>query len=183
MAGKITKVLEAIQDGDARAEDELMPLVYDELRRRAASFLKNESPGHTLQATALVNEAYVKLSNQKKSDWKSRTQFFYVGSQAMRQILVDHARAKGRQKRGGGLQRIELQDIPSSSGAVSTDVLGLNEAIEKLGKLDKRLAQIVEMRYFGGMTVREIAEALELSAGTIENDWRMIKAWLRRELT
>lgn len=182
MPGDLTTKLQAMSAGDERAADELVPLVYEELRQQAACLLEKESPGHTLQATALVNEAYMKLCDQKRADWRSRTQFFYVGAQAMRRILVDHARAKGRQKRGGGLQRLDLYEDAAVAPAPDTDILGLNEAIEKLGKLDKRLARVVELRYFGGLTVSEVAEALEVSVATIESDWRMTRAWLRREL-
>ena len=183
MPRDITIALRAMGSGDQQAAEEVMPLVYEELRKQASGYLQNESSGHTLQATALVNEAFLKLCGQKKADWRSRTQFFYVGSQAMRRILVDHARSKGRQKRGGQMQRVVLRDEAVHATPPSTDVLGLHEAIEKLSRRDNRLAKIVEMRYFGGMTEAEVAEALELSVSTIQKDWKMIRAWLRRELS
>ena len=183
MASDVNGLIKAMSQGDERAADELMPQVYDELRHRAAKLLRPESSAHTLQATALVNEAFLKLCGQKRADWKSRTHFFAVSAQAMRRILIDHARSKSREKRGGGIQRVELADDALASGARNIDVLELDEALERLAELDQRLARIVELRFFGGMTVPEVAESLEVSVTTIENDWRMIKAWLKRELS
>ncbi len=183
MSKDLTQVLQAVSAGDEQAADALMPMVYDDLRRRAASLLRGESPSHTLEATALVNEAYLKLCDQDRTDWQSRTHFFSIGSQAMRRILVDHARAKGRDKRGGGMPRVEWNDEVTSQLPQSTGVLAVHEAIEKLEAMDPRLARVTEMRFFGGMTMPEIAASLGVSLSTVESDWAMSKAWLRRELS
>ncbi|MBX9790965.1 MAG: sigma-70 family RNA polymerase sigma factor [Pirellulales bacterium] len=178
-----TEMLAAIAAGDARAADELLPLVYDEFHRLAESYLRRESPGHTLQPTALVNEAYLKLVDQTRADWQGRTHFFALGAQAMRRILVDHARRKQREKRGGGMHRIALNEELSVSPRRDEDLVELDEALNKLAKIDPRQARIVELRFFGGLTVAEVAEALGVSKRTVENEWTMVRAWLRRELS
>jgi RNA polymerase sigma factor (TIGR02999 family) len=160
-----------------------MPRVYDELRRLAGSYLAGETVSHTLQPTALVNEAYIKLVDQTRVDWKGRTHFFAVAAQAMRRILVDHARRRSRQKRGGGHQRIEWSDQLQLCPERDDDLLALDEALTKLAQLDSRQAQIVELRFFGGLTVAEVSQLLNLSKRTVEAEWTMIKAWLRRELS
>jgi len=178
-----TEMLSAIASGDTRAADELLPLVYDEFHRLAEGYLRRESPGHTLQPTALVNEAYLKLVDQSHVNWRGRTHFFAIGAQAMRRILVDHARGKHREKRGGGLHRIALDEEMSVSPRRDEDLVELDEALNKLAKVDPRQARIVELRFFGGLTVAEVAEVLGVSKRTIENEWTMVRAWLRRELT
>ena len=178
-----TEMLSAIASGDSRAADELLPLVYDEFHRLAEGYLRRESPGHTLQPTALVNEAYLKLVDQSHANWKGRTHFFAIGAQAMRRILVDHARGKHREKRGGGLHRIALDEEMSVSPRRDEDLVELDEALNKLAKLDPRQARIVELRFFGGLTVAEVADVLGVSKRTVENEWTMVRAWLRRELT
>lgn len=182
-SGQITAVLQAINDGDHQAADRLMPMVYDQLRSLATKYMREQPTGHTLRSTALVNEAYIKLCGARESDWRSRTHFFAAGAQAMRRILVDHARGKNREKRGGGMQRVEFDAGLLGSEQCDEEVLALNEALEKLAKLDERQAQIVELRFFGGLTVQEVAEALGVSKRTVELEWKMIRAWLRRELS
>ena len=167
---------------DPGAANRLMPLVYDQLRELAQRYLARERADHTLQPTALVHEAYLKLVNQSRVDWNGRTHFFAIGAQMMRRILVDHARTAQRQKRGGGRQRVTLEE-----GLVADrqdeDILALNDALERLETLDTRQAKIVELRFFGGLTVAEVARELGLSKRTIENEWTMVRAWLRRELS
>jgi len=179
----VTACLAALSQGDKSALDRLVPLVYDELRRQAAGFLRKESPGHSLQPTALVHEVFLKLADQTRVSWKGRSHFFAVGAQAMRRILVDHARKRKRVKRGGGRQRITLDEALVVSPRRDEDVLALEDALVQLAKLDSRQAQIVEMRFFGGLTVQEVAEVLGVSKRTVEAEWTMIRAWLRRELT
>jgi RNA polymerase sigma factor (TIGR02999 family) len=145
--------------------------------------LRQEVPGHTLQPTALVNEAYMKLVDQTRVDWQGRTHFFAVGAKMMRRILVDHARKKKRVKRGGGIHRVSLSDDVQVSKNNDEDVLAIEEALEKLAEQDPRQAQIVELRFFGGLTVAEVAQVLNVSKRTIESEWTILKAWLRRELS
>jgi RNA polymerase sigma factor (TIGR02999 family) len=178
-----TKVLGEIARGDASASERLMPLVYDELRALAGSYMQRENAGHILQPTALVHEAFLKLVDQSRVDWKGRTHFYAVGAQIMRRILVDHARSKSRQKRGGDRQQISLDEGLVLSISRGEDLLALDEALDKLSNLDERQAKIVELRFFGGLTVEEVAEVLGVSKRTIENEWTMVRAWLRRELS
>ncbi len=179
----VTALLAQVTEGDKDAREKLMPIVYDELKRRAASLMKRESPRHTLQATALVHEAYIKLVGHDRIDWQNRTQFFAVASQIMRRILVDHARGRQREKRGGpDAIRISIDDGLGLSTESDADVLAVDDAIIQLAKDDPRQAEIVVMRFFGGLTVEEVAAALDVSKRTIEGEWTMIKAWLRREL-
>lgn len=172
--------------GNRQAVDRLLDLVYEDLRALAASHLRREGPGHTLQPTALAHEVFMVLVDQTKVDWKGRSHFLAIASQAMRRILIDHARGKDRQKRGGGWHRIELSDQgePAAGGASSgiVDVEALDASLKKLAELDPRQARIVEMRYLAGMTVEEVAEALGVSKRTVEGDWTMARAWLRKEL-
>lgn len=160
-----------------------MLAVYDQLRGLAGSMLRQEVPGHTLQPTALVNEAYMKLVDQTRVDWQGRTHFFAVGAKMMRRILVDHARTKKRVKRGGGIHRVCLSDDVQVSKNNDEDVLAIEEALEKLAEQDSRQAQIVELRFFGGLTVAEVAQVLNVSKRTIESEWTILRAWLRRELS
>lgn len=183
LKAEVTQVLEGIGSKDNQAiANELFPLVYNEFRSLAKNYLFRERNDHTLQPTALVHEAYMKLVDQDRIDWQGKTHFFAVGAQAMRRILVDHARTKGRVKRGGDQQKVELEDYIALSPQKDEDVLALEESLEALEKIDERQAQIVEMRFFGGMTVQEVAEAMGLSKRTVESDWTMAKAWLRRHL-
>lgn len=178
-----TQVLQSIADGDESAVHKLMPLVYDDFRAMAERYLRQESTGHTLQPTALVNEAFLKLVDQKRVDWKGRTHFFAVGAQAMRRILIDHARTRKRQKRGGDRQRVQLDEELTISPNRDEDLLALEEVLEKLETVDPRQARIVELRFFGGLTVAEVAEVLGVSKRTVESEWTMVRAWLRRELS
>ncbi|MFV2066869.1 MAG: sigma-70 family RNA polymerase sigma factor [Pirellulales bacterium] len=180
---EVTECLAALSAGDKSALERLVPMVYDELRQQAASYLRKEGPGHSLQPTALVHEVFLKLADQTRVSWKGRSHFFAVGAQAMRRILVDHARKKKRTKRGGGRQRITFEEGLVVSPRRGEDVLALDDALVKLAALDPRQAQIVEMRFFGGLTVQEVAEVLGVSKRTVEAEWTMIRAWLRRELT
>jgi len=178
-----TEILRDIANGDTSAADRLLPLVYTQLRALAGSYMRNEPAAHTLQPTALVHEAFLKLVDQRRVDWKGRTHFFAVGAQIMRRLLVDHARARGRNKRGGGRRRIALDEGVKLSTRRDEDLLAVNEALEKLAKLDERQAKIVELRFFGGLTVEEVAEVLGVSKRTVEAEWTVIRAWLRRELS
>ena len=180
---EVTECLVALSEGDKSALDRLVPMVYDELRQQAASYLRREAPGHSLQPTALVHEVFLKLADQTRVSWKGRSHFFAVGAQAMRRILVDHARKKKRTKRGGDRQRITFEEGLVVSPRRDEDVLALDDALVKLAELDPRQAQIVEMRFLGGLTVQEVAEVLGVSKRTVEAEWTMIRAWLRRELT
>ena len=164
----------------------LMPLVYDELRRLAASYIRNEKPGQTLQATALVHEAFVRLSAEKGQPWKNRTHFLAIAALSMRQILVQRARARHAEKRGGEAERITLDESllagQAGAGAGGVDVVALDAALERLAEFDAQQAKIVELRYFGGLTVDETAEALEVSPATVKRHWTIARAWLRKEL-
>ena len=178
---EVSKTLSECAD-DPGAAQRLMGLVYDDFRALAKAYLDREPAGHTLQPTALVNEAYLRLVDQTRVNWKGKTHFFAVGATIMRRILVDHARAKRREKRGGGRNRVSLQDDMQISDRVDEDVLSVDDAIERLGKKDARQAKIVELRFFGGLTVAEVAEVLGVSKRTVESEWTMIRAWLRRDL-
>ncbi|GAA4454510.1 sigma-70 family RNA polymerase sigma factor [Novipirellula rosea] len=179
VAGTLAQVV----DGDPNAADQLADVVYDRMRNLAGYLLRGESPGHTLQPTALVNEAYLRLVDQSRVDWRGKSHFFAIGAKMMRRILVDHARGKKRQKRGGERQRIELDDNLCVSSRKDEDVLAVEEALTKLAALDPRQAQIVELRFYGGLTMEEVAEALCVSKRTVESDWTMLRAWMRRELS
>ncbi len=181
---EITQILQAWSEGKHEAFDQLMPLVYDELHRQAAGYLRRERRGHTLQTTALINEAYLKLIDQKEVAWESRTHFFALAANAMRQILVDYARTKNRQKRGGELQKVDLDEalmIATSEKAI--DLVALDEALTRLEKIDEQQSRVVELRYFGGLSLEETAEALHISRATAAREWAMARAWLHRELT
>lgn len=178
-----TEILEALQAGSPGAADQLMRLVYDELHRIAANYLRKENAGHILQPTALVNEAFLKLIDQTRVNWKGKSHFLAVGAQAMRRILVDHARAAKRQKRGGGALRVGLFDEMALTTDNIEDVLAVDDALAKLETVDQRQSQIVELRFFGGLTVEQVADVIGVSKRTVENEWRMVRAWLRRELS
>ena len=180
----VTQMLVDWSNGDQAALDKLMPVVYDELRRLASNYLRRERPGHTLQPTALVNEAYMKLVDQRKARWQNRAQFFGVAAQLMRRILVDHARVRQAQKRGGSdQQQISLTHADQMAEKPDVDLLALHEALNQLAEIDPQQARIVELRFFGGLTIEEAAEVLEISHATVERDWTLARAWLRRELS
>jgi len=181
--GDITQLLSQMADGDEQATNALLPLVYDELKRRAMSLMARESSGHTLQPTALVHDAFLVLTNQRAVDWKNRTHFFALASKQMRRILVDHARGRLRQKRGGGATKVQLDENLGLSISRDADVVALDDALKRLEELDERQAAIVTLRFFGGLTVDEVAMVMDLKKRTVEAEWTATKAWLRRELT
>jgi RNA polymerase sigma factor (TIGR02999 family) len=181
--GEISRLLAAHREGDKEALDRLLPLVYDELRQLAASYLRRERGNHTLQPTALVHEAYFRLVDQRDAAWQNRSHFFGVAAHLMRLILVDHARARSAEKRGGDAVRVPLDDLFRAAKQNDTDVLALDEALSRLAALDAQQVRIVELRYFGGLNVEETAEALGISAATVKRDWSVARMWLRRELT
>jgi RNA polymerase sigma-70 factor, ECF subfamily len=178
----VTQLLIAWSDGDAAALDRLLPYVETELRRLASYHMKRESAGHTLQTTALVNELYLKLVDQRQAKWQNRAHFFAVAAQLMRRILVDYARRQLRSKRGGGVTDLALDEAVIISPEKSGDILSLNEALDRLAKLDPQKARIVELRHFGGLSVEETAEVLKISAVTVMRHWSLAKSWLRREV-
>jgi RNA polymerase sigma factor (TIGR02999 family) len=177
----VTRLLKAWSEGDLAARDELVPLVYDELRRRAASYLRRERRGHTLQPTALVHEAYNRLSSQNEP-FQNRAQFFAMASQMMRRVLVDHARAHHARKRASGGLRVDLTEGLAIAQPRQVDLIALDRALEELAALDERQARLVEMRFFGGLTAEEAAAALEVSLATANRDWALARAWLFRRL-
>jgi RNA polymerase sigma factor (TIGR02999 family) len=178
-----TALLLAWGRGNAGALDELMPLIHAELRRLAARHLRHEREGHTLQATALVNEAYLRLIEIKRVRWQNRAHFFAVASRVMRRILVDAARARGYQKRGGGAEHVSLDEALVVSNEPSHDLVALDDALNALAAFDARKSQVVEMRFFAGLTVDETAAVLHVSPDTVMRDWRLAKVWLLRELS
>jgi RNA polymerase sigma factor (TIGR02999 family) len=178
----ISTFLEAAAGGNREAVEQLFPIVYDELRRLASSYLNRERAGHTLQTTALVHEAYLKLADQERAGWKTRAQFLGVAAQAMRRILVDHARTKKAAKRGGGAHGIPLDDAVALFQERAVDLVELDEAMERLRAMDEQKARIVELRFFGGLTSEEAAEVLGVSLRTVERDWAMARAWLRDQV-
>ncbi len=177
----ITLLLDEIRDGSNSAPARLLEVVYDDLRRLAGAYMQNERPDHTLQATALVHEAYVRLVDWKNVSWQSRAQFFSVAAEVMRKVLIDHARAKGSQKRSG--QKILLDDAISLPQHQEIDLIALEEALLSLEKLDPRQAKIVEMRFFGGLSIEETAYVLKVSEATVRREWTFAKAWFQRELS
>ncbi|MEJ7862453.1 MAG: sigma-70 family RNA polymerase sigma factor [Pyrinomonadaceae bacterium] len=182
-APEITQMLREWSDGKQEALDNLLPLVYDELHRQAARFLRKERQGHTLQTTALINEAYLKLIDQRDVTWESRAHFFAIAAQAMRRILVDYAKATHRKKRGGDDIKLPLEEaILVAAEEKSVDLIALDEALNKLAERDEQQARVVELRYFSGLTLEETAEALHISRATVASDWSMAKVWLYREL-
>ena len=180
--GDVTQLLLAWSNGDRDALEDLLPVVYGELRHIAARYFLHERPGHTLQATGLVHEAYFKLVDQQRVRWQNRAQFFGVAAQLMRRILVDHARKRHAVKRDGGVQ-ITLDDGVASAAARNLDLLALDGALDELMALDPRAARVVEMRFFGGLSIEEAAFALGLSSATVEREWATARAWLRTELS
>lgn len=178
----ITRLLIDWRAGDQGALEQLIPLVHEELRRLARRHMAHERVGHTLQATALVNEAYVRLIDVRQVKWQDRTHFFAMSSRLMRRILVDFARSKGYQKRGGGAQKVSFDDALVVAREPGQDLVALDDALDALAAFDVRKAQVVEMRFFGGLSVEETAEALHVSVDTVMRDWKLAKAWLLREL-
>jgi RNA polymerase sigma-70 factor (ECF subfamily) len=179
---RVTQLLMDWSSGNKAAHDELLPLVYDELRRLARRYMRREGPGHSLQTTGLVNEAYLRLVDQKNVRWQNRAHFFGIAAQLMRRILVDHARARHRVKRGGGTLQVSLHEAEAISPESSTDLLALDEALVRLAEVDGRKSRIVELRFFGGLSIEETAEVLQVSPGTVMHDWTLAKAWLYRAL-
>src|SRR3954463_1017399 len=179
----VTQLLRAWRAGDPGAGEQLLPIVYAQLHRRAAAAMRREDPGHTLQPTALVHEAYMRLVDQRQGDWQNRSQFFGLAAQMMRRVLIDHARERLAAKRGGGARQVTLSglDAPADSDD-AVEILALHDALEKLATLDERQAKVVELRYFGGLSVEEAAEALEISPATVKREWATARAWLKREL-
>jgi RNA polymerase sigma factor (TIGR02999 family) len=179
----VTQILSAIEQGDPRAAEQLLPLVYSELRTLAAQKIARETPGQTLQATALVHEAYLRLvDTEKAQQWNSRGHFFGAAAEAMRRILVERARHKRTVKAGGAHARSDLPDIEAAVGGPDLDLLALNEALQKLEAKDQRQAQLVKLRFFAGLTISEAAQALGISASTADNDWAYARCWLRLEI-
>lgn len=178
----VTRLLLAWGEGDEAALEQLMPVVHDELRRLARRHMGHERPGHTLQATALVNEAYLRLIDVKQVQWQNRAHFFAMSSRLMRRILVDFARSRHYQKRGGGAQKVTFDEALVVSDERGGDLLALDDALVALAAVDPRKSQVVEMRFFGGLSVEETAEALHVSVDTVMRDWKMAKVWLLREL-
>jgi RNA polymerase sigma factor (TIGR02999 family) len=180
----ITKLLRAWGEGQREALDELFPHVYNELRRRASAYLRRERAGHTLQTTALVHEAYLKLVEQHDAEWKNRGHFFAIAAQAMRRILVDHARTRHREKRGGREEDLPLEDaLLAVADEANVDVVALDEALRRLAKIDREQERLVELRYFAGLSLEDTAATLGISRATAAREWQMAKAWLHRELT
>jgi RNA polymerase sigma factor (TIGR02999 family) len=181
-AQEVTQLLEKWSHGDAGALQKLTPLVYDELRRLARQYMKGQSPDHTLQTTALVNEAYLRLAGQKEPNFTGRCHFLAVAARAMRQILINHAKALQTGKRGAGAAKVELDEAAVVSAEQTTAILDVNEALERLAILDLRKAQVVELKYFGGLKQDEIADVLKISSVTVRRDWIFARAWLYNEL-
>lgn len=179
----VTALLCAWSEGDTAALDRLMPLVYAELRRMASRHMARERRGHTIQTTALVHEVYLRLVDQQRVLWRDRAQFFAIAAQLMRRILVDHARKRLNSKRGGNLLILSLEDAGEVSTARVAEVIAVDDALKTLFGLDERKGRIVELRFFGGLSIEETAEALRVSAGTVMRDWTLAKAWLKRELS
>ncbi|HWQ34201.1 MAG TPA: sigma-70 family RNA polymerase sigma factor [Blastocatellia bacterium] len=180
---EVTQLLVAWSSGDQSALDRLIPMVYDELHRLAHRYMRRENPGHSLQTTALVNEAFLRLTEGKPVNWQNRAHFFAVSANVMRRILVDIANAHGAQKRGGRLQHVPLDDALVISEDREADLVALDDALNALAKVDERKSRVVELRFFGGLSVEETAEVLQVSPDTVLRDWRLAKSWLMRELT
>jgi RNA polymerase sigma-70 factor (ECF subfamily) len=180
---QVTVLLGRFREGDREAEAQLIPLVYSELRRLASHVLNRERGDHTLQPTALVHEAFLRLTNENQPMWQNRAHFFGVSARLMRQILVDYARRHRAGKRGGAQEKLPLDDVLAFSPEKSTEIVALDEALDRLSKQDGRQARIVEMKFFGGLGMEEIAEVLKVSSKTVNRDWTMARAWLHQEMT
>jgi RNA polymerase sigma factor (TIGR02999 family) len=183
----VTRLLMSWSNGDQTALEELLPLVYDELRRLAALYLRREQPGHTLQATALVHEAYLRLVDQTSVNWQNRAHFFGAAANLMRQILIQHARARHADKRGGDQQKLYLDEVSNLADKLTTqpgmDLITLDEALERLATVAPQQSRVVELRYFGGLSISETAEVLGISPATVKREWTMAKVWLHREIS
>jgi RNA polymerase sigma-70 factor, ECF subfamily len=179
----VSKLLNAWSDGEESALEELMPLVYDELRVMAKRYMNSQPSGHTLQTTALIHEAYLKLAANKEKHWENRAHFFAVAAQAMRHILVDHARSHQAARRGGATEKISLEEAAFVSPERASEIVALDDALKSLERLDNRKSRVVELRYFGGLSVEETSSVLKISPETVLRDWRFAKTWLLRELT
>lgn len=188
-SAEITRLLKAWRQGEAGALDRLTPLVYEQLRRMARNYVRKERPGHTLQATALVNEAFLRLVDAREVNWNDRVHFFAVCARTMRRILVDAARSRAAFKRGGGAGRadhttaIDFDRLPTGTSDTSAQVCALDEALNVLARIDPRRAQVIELRFFGGLTVEETGEVLQISPQSVMRDWKLARAWLARELS
>jgi len=180
---QITELLAEWRDGNQSALDELYPLVYDELHRLARRYMSRERKDHTLQTTALINEAYVRLVDQKNVNWANRSHFFAISAQIMRRILIDHARRHAYAKRGGGAQQVSLEEVAAVVPGQGRELVRLDEALKSLAERDPRRSQVVELRYFGGLNNEEIAGVLNVSENTVTRDWNMARAWLYQQLT
>jgi len=187
MAGEqrdeVTAILNDWSGGDIKAPERLMPFVYDELRRLARAFLSREREGHTLQPTALVNEAYIRLVDQTRVNWQNRAHFYSIASSMMRRVLIDHARAHAAEKRGGGAIRLSIDDVQVPLEQRAADFVALDEALKRLAQFDERKSKVVEMRFFGGLNDEEIAEVLGVTTRTVLRDWKKARLWLYRELS
>ena len=179
---RVTKLLIRWGEGDHEAQEELLPIVYEELRRMAKGYMRGENSGHTFQTTELIHEAYLKMSASEDPDWKNRNHFFGVAANAMRQILVDYARGKARKKRGGSPHRIDLEMTALLSADHSSKIVALDEALKELAQFDERKSKVVELKFFGGMKIEEMSELLEVSPITIKRDWKFARAWLLNKL-
>ena len=180
---EVTQLLRAWTTGDEQALDKLTPLVYEQLRHVARHFMAGERPGHVLQTTALVNEVYLKLLDCGQMNWQDRAHFFAVSAQLMRRILVDFARSRDYQKRGGGVLHLSLDETPSICDEPDMQLVALDDALKALAAVDERKSKVVEMRFFGGLSIEETAEVLKVSSETVQRDWRLAKVWLLRELS
>jgi RNA polymerase sigma-70 factor, ECF subfamily len=180
---QITQLLIDWSKGDKSALDKLVPVVYEELRRLARHFMSGENPGHTLQTTALVNEAYLRLADQRRVSWQNRAHFFAISGKLMRRILLDHARRHARKKRGGDARKVQLDEVAVISQQRSSELIALDDALRSLEVIDPRRAQVVELRYFGGLSVEETSEVLKVAPNTVVRDWNLAKVWLYQEMT
>jgi RNA polymerase sigma factor (TIGR02999 family) len=181
--GDVTQMLISYGEGDRESLDALLPLVYDELRIIARGYLRRERPDHTLQPTGLVHEAYLRLINQQRVDWRNRAQFFGLAASMMRRILVNHAESKLAQKRGGGVERVPLDEVAVVFNNDVVDLIALDEVLSRLEKLDKLKSEIVELKFFGGLTIDEIAAVMKISTATVEREWAFARGWLFKTLT
>lgn len=182
MSHEVTQILQDLKDGKGEASEKLLPLVYDELRRLASGYMRRERSDHTLQATALVHEAYLRLIDQTQTDWKDRAHFFGIAARLMRQILVDHAREHNAQKRGGEVTKLSVDEAISFADEKDVDLVALDDSLKTLATFDQQQSRIVELRFFGGLTIEETAEVLNISPSTVKREWGLAKAWLRREI-
>jgi RNA polymerase sigma factor (TIGR02999 family) len=179
----VTKLLQSWTKGNRSALDDLMPVVYDELKKLAAHYLRQERPGHTLQTTALVHEAYIRLVDQRQVDWKNRAQFLGIAAEMMRRILVNHALSRAAEKRGGGAKRVSLSLADQQAQESEVDMIALDQAMKQLAEQDERKSRIVELKFFGGMTTEEAAEVLGISTATVQREWTLARAWLFKTIS